>query len=214
MAGSKQRIADFKPLASNPNRHTQRGLKELQDSIRAVGYTEPMVAAADGTILSGNARLESVAEIMDVEPIVVESDGTRPVIHKRIDIADADTDAGRKIVVGSNRIAEIDLAWDVEVLAGMDATVLDGLFDASELEQMASAILHDADNGDGENVARGLDTPSLIRLVVDVANVGAVERAIMATGEANRGDALMLICREYLRAKGQLDGPAEDSTTA
>jgi hypothetical protein len=130
------KIADFKPLLNNPNRHTARGLAALQKSIQRDGYTEPMVAAADGTILSGNARLESVAEILNADPIIVESDGTRPVIHRRVDIADAETDRARHIIVGSNRISELDLAWSVEVLASFDADMLDGLWAADELSDL------------------------------------------------------------------------------
>jgi hypothetical protein len=67
---------------------------------------------------------------------------------------------------------------------------------------VAATALTDTAGGAGENLARGLSTPSLIRLVVDVGDVGMVERAIMATGETNRGTAIRAICQAYLDAKG------------
>lgn len=133
-------LTTFRPATRNANKHTQRGLKVLQDSMRAVGYTEPMVAAADGEMLSGSARLESVADVfgLDVEPIIVESDGTRPVVHVRTDIPNAQTSEAQRIAVSANRVAELDLSWDVEVLAGLDADVLEDLWTPEELSDLAN----------------------------------------------------------------------------
>ncbi len=62
-----------KPLARNPNRHTADGMAALAQSMAEDGYTAPMVAAADGTVINGNARLEQAGEIFgDVEPIIVK----------------------------------------------------------------------------------------------------------------------------------------------
>jgi hypothetical protein len=131
-------LGKFRPATKNANRHTARGLKALQDSIRAVGYTEPMVAAADGEILSGNARLETVADIfgVDVEPLVIHSDGTRPVIHIRDDVPNASTQMAQQIALAANRVAELDLSWDVEVLAGFDADTIGGLWSPAELSTL------------------------------------------------------------------------------
>ena len=73
---------------------------------------------------------------MDVEPIVVHSDGTRPIIHVRDDIPNAQDKRAVRLALAANRAAELDLAWDVEVLAGLDADVLDGLWTADELSDL------------------------------------------------------------------------------
>ena len=101
----------------NSNRHTQRGMGLLGMSMREDGYTEPMVAAANGEMLSGNARLETADEIFkDTDPLIVESDGTRPIVHVRKDISDSETPAARRIMARSNRIAELNLDYDIDVL--------------------------------------------------------------------------------------------------
>jgi hypothetical protein len=145
------KLAAFKPLVHNPNQHTPRGLAALQASMRRDGFTEPMVAAADGTVLSGNARLESVADIMDAEPIIVESDGTRPVIHVRRDIPNADTASARRIVVASNRVSEIDLSWDWSVLAEQDAETLADLWTPVELSDLSAAWAAEHDEAPAED---------------------------------------------------------------
>lgn len=131
-------LSRYKPATKNANRHTARGLKALSDSMRAVGYTEPMVAAADGEMLSGSARIETVADVfgVEVEPIVVESDGTRPIIHVRTDIPNAHTKAAQQIALHANRIAQIDLDWDVPTLASFDADVLGDLWTPAELSDL------------------------------------------------------------------------------
>lgn len=136
MAGKT--VKDFRPAQQNANKHTARGLGALRQSIQTVGYTEPMVAAADGELLSGSARIETVAEVfgVDVEPIIVESDGTRPIIHVRTDVPNAHTKAAQQIALAANRVAQLDLAWDVEVLAGLQADVLGEMWTPEELSDL------------------------------------------------------------------------------
>lgn len=131
------KLARFRPLPNNPNGHTQRGMRELENSIRQDGYTEPMVAAADLTVLSGNARLETVADILDVEPVIVETDGTRPVIHIRTDIASADDATAKRIAVRANRVAELDLHWQMATLLESGDEVIAALWAQDELAALA-----------------------------------------------------------------------------
>jgi len=148
-------IAQFKPLKQNPNKHTQRGLRALDDSIRQDGYTEPMVAAADGTVLSGNARLERVVDVLglDVEPIIVESDGTRPIIHVRTDISGEDTDMARRIAVRANRVGQIDLEWDIETLVGLTPDeLLTSLWTPEELSDLGAGLDEDAPEDPGAQI--------------------------------------------------------------
>ncbi len=118
-ANRKRKLSDFKPQRRNANRGNQAGLRELDKSIRRDGYSAPMVAAADGEIFAGSKRLERVADVygLDVEPIIVESDGTRPVIHIRRDIATADDPRAVRLGVADNAIASADWNPDGELLA-------------------------------------------------------------------------------------------------
>jgi len=136
-------LQHFRPLARNPNRHTQQGLGLLEASMDRVGYVAPMTAARNGAVLDGNARLEKVATKFDgVTPLVIEHDGRRPIIMVRTDIPDEDDPRARDIIVGSNRIAEADLEWDTEVLKQFAAEGLDLKafeFDAKTLTELTGA---------------------------------------------------------------------------
>jgi hypothetical protein len=96
-------------------------------------------------MIAGSARIETVAQVFgtDAEPIIVESDGTRPVVVVRTDIPNADDKRAQRLALADNRVHEIDLSWDVEVLAGLDAVVLDGLWTPDELSDLGQAWADD-----------------------------------------------------------------------
>lgn len=122
--GPVRSLTDFRPLAQgrNPNLHTSQGLGQLDAAMDRHGYVAPMTASADGVVLDGNARLEKVAtKFPDVAPLVVEHDGTRPVIMVRTDIKDANDPLALDIIVSANRVAEVDLLYDSAVLRAFEA---------------------------------------------------------------------------------------------
>lgn len=135
----KKTLADFRPQEENANLHTQRGRGLLEKSMERDGYSAPMVAANDGEVFIGSHRLEVAGEVFDsdVEPIIIESDGKRPVIVKRTDIENADDPKARRLGLADNRIAELSLEWDKSVLESFDMEDLDLVgFRAKELESM------------------------------------------------------------------------------
>ena len=84
--------------------------------MRKYGYVTPMTAAADGEIIDGSARAETGATVFGDDVIVVHHDGTKPVIMVRDDIPSADTPEAREISIAANRIAQVNLDFDAEVL--------------------------------------------------------------------------------------------------
>ncbi len=133
-----KRVKDFRPAKRNANRHTARGLGALQASIQTDGWIGAMTTAADGEMIAGSARVETAAQVfgVDAEPIVVESDGTRPIVVVRRDIPTADDPRAVRLGQADNRVGQLDLDWDIEVLAGMDAVDLEGLWTPDELSDL------------------------------------------------------------------------------
>jgi len=125
-----QTLSAFKPQRKNVNLGRPHGLAALDKSIRRDGYSAPMVAAVDGEIFVGSKRLETSADVFgpDVRPIVVHSDGTRPIVHVRDDIPDADDPRAKRLGVADNLIAAMDWNPDGELLAALaaeDAAIAD-----------------------------------------------------------------------------------------
>ena len=112
------KLGKFRPQTRNANRHTQRGMGQLEASMRKYGYVTPMTAAADGEIIDGSARAETGATVFGDDVLVVHHDGTKPVIMVRDDIHSADTPEAREISIAANRIAQVNLDFDPEVLLG------------------------------------------------------------------------------------------------
>ena len=138
MMASGKRVKDFRPASRNANKHTARGMGALQRSIQSDGWIGAMTTAADGEMIAGSARIETVAQVFgtDAEPIVVETDGTRPVLVVRTDIPNADDIRAQRLALADNRVHEIDMSWDVEVLAGFDADVIGELWTPEELSDL------------------------------------------------------------------------------
>lgn len=126
----------FRPQAVNANRHTERGLSMLDGAMVEDGYVAPMTAAADGEVIDGSARLVRAAERFDGEALVIEHDGTRPIVMRRTDIPNAETEAAKRIAVRANRIAEVDLAWDPAVLASLPPAITGALWSPEELSAL------------------------------------------------------------------------------
>lgn len=128
-----KKLTDIRPQEANANRHTERGMKALEQSIQADGWIGAITVAADGETFDGSARLEvgTATGFGDTEPIVVRSDGSRPVIVVRSDIPSADDPRAKRLGVAANRVAELNLEWEPGVLAEL-AEEASGLFTVEE----------------------------------------------------------------------------------
>lgn len=152
---AKAKLGDFRTQRRNANKHTPRGLGMLEKSVKTDGWIGAMTVAADGETFDGSARLEVLAGAMpEAEPIVVDSDGTRPVVVRRTDIATADDPRAVRLGLGANRIAQVDLEFDAAVLADLSPVVdLSQFWSADELAE----LMPDASGNDAEDPGAQLD---------------------------------------------------------
>jgi hypothetical protein len=136
---SKGKLDTFKPQRRNANKHTQRGLGALETSIQKDGWIGAITVAADGETFDGSARIEVGASTGFDDVIVVESDGTKPIVHRRIDIPTADDPRAVRLGYAANRVAALNLDFDPAViLADLDAGLdLSALWNEGELNEIA-----------------------------------------------------------------------------
>lgn len=100
----------------NFNKHTEQGKELLSESIDRVGVIESITISSDDKIISGNARQEVMkSKFEDVEPIIVETDGTRPVILKRTDIK-SNTKEFHEAGLLANTVAKKNINLDLELI--------------------------------------------------------------------------------------------------
>ena len=110
-------------------------------------------------------------------------------------------------------MADIDHARLDDLLRGIDVTdpaladLFDGMLDDSRQNVFADA----GDDGDESAGAPGGgrklgEKSAQIKPVLYVEEISIFERALRATGETNRGKAIIQVCQAYLeQTEGQLD---------
>ena len=70
----KRKLADLKPHPKNPRQFTEKGMKDLENSINSIGFMQPININQDGTILSGHARTLKLKEMGETEADVYVPD--------------------------------------------------------------------------------------------------------------------------------------------
>ena len=63
----KRKLVDLKPHPNNPRQFTEKGMKDLENSINSIGFMQAININQDGTILSGHARTLKLKEMGEIE---------------------------------------------------------------------------------------------------------------------------------------------------
>lgn len=187
---SKKKGLTFRPQVRNANKHTPRGLQALETSVQRDGWIGAQTAAASGEIFDGSARQDLAADkFEDVEPIIVHSDGTRPVIVVRDDIESAEDEKAKRLAYAANRVAQIDLDWNAAIVAedyAADPHLFDGLFTPVELGGITGQV--DAK----QNYGAPVDIPQQWMILVECGNEFEQSRLLeQFNGEGLRCRALI-----------------------
>lgn len=130
------KISDLVQDKYNANKGTERGLRALDESLRELGAGRSILIDRENRIIAGNKTAERAADIGLDDVIVVETDGTKLVAVKRTDLDLENGDGrARKLAYADNRIGELDLEWNAEIVAAdvADGLDLSSLWSAGEL---------------------------------------------------------------------------------
>lgn len=108
------KLSDFNHDDKNFNKHTDSGMDLLDLSVEKVGIIESITVSSDDKVISGNARKEIISKrFNESEPIVVETDGTRPVILKRTDIK-SETKEFFEAAILANTVSKHNINLDLQ----------------------------------------------------------------------------------------------------
>ena len=190
------------PYYSNPKLHPEVQIKKLAKGIAAFQWDQPIVVDKEMVIIKGHGRLLAAKALgLTTVPVLV-ADYLTPEEVTAARLAD-------------NKVAESE--WDPALLAGEFQALLEMNFDldltgfeAYERQEALDAGQKTALGQPGEKGQRNLGKGQVrVKPVLALEDVAIFERAIKATGETNRGRALIMICEAYLgkpeSAKGQFD---------
>lgn len=105
-------IAALAPYAKNARTHSKSQIRQVADSIRAFGWTNPVLIDDEGGIIAGHARVEAAKLLGQAEvPTIRLSQMTEA--------------QKRAYIIADNKLAE-NAGWDIDLL-GLEFEALGGL---------------------------------------------------------------------------------------
>jgi DNA modification methylase len=111
-------VASLAPFATNARTHSKTQIRKIAESIRAFGFTNPVLIDKTDTIIAGHGRVEA-AKLLGLEQV--------PTIRLE-SLTPAQI---RAYVIADNRLAE-DAGWDDQILKiELQNLILDGSIDVS-----------------------------------------------------------------------------------
>jgi DNA modification methylase len=93
----------LQPYPRNPRTHSKRQIRQIADSIKEFGFTNPVLIDRDGGIIAGHGRVEA-AKLLGIDSV--------PTIRLE-DMTEAQK---RAYILADNKLAE-NAGWDRELLA-------------------------------------------------------------------------------------------------
>jgi DNA modification methylase len=142
-----QPVASLKPYPNNPRKHSKAQVRQIADSIKAFGFTNPVLIDAEGTILAGHGRVEAakLLKLAEVPTLRIEH------------LSEAQKKA---YIIADNRLAERS-GWDDDILA-LELQTLMGMeadfdlnvtgFDTPEIDFKVQGIDETDLDGDDDNL--------------------------------------------------------------
>lgn len=113
-------IAQLVLDGNNANKGTKRGRELLEKSLERYGAGRSVVVDRYHRVIAGNKTVEA-ARAAGMESItVIETDGSSLVAVRRGDLDLKKDKRARELAIADNRVSELDLEWNPEVLATLD----------------------------------------------------------------------------------------------
>jgi len=107
----------------------------LKNSLKKYGAGRSVLLDKNNTVIAGNKTVSEAIRQGHQKVIVVDTTGNELVAVRRTDL-DLSTDkAAKALALNDNRVGEVDLSWDAEVLSQTDADLTE-LFEPIELDNI------------------------------------------------------------------------------
>ncbi len=134
-------VSGLRPYAGNPRTHSKKQVRQIAESIRQFGFTNPVLIGDNNEIIAGHGRVEA-AKLLGLESV--------PTLR----LAHLNAEQRRAYVLADNKLA-LNAGWDQELLAielhGLIAADFDielTGFSAAEIDLVLDAAA-EAAPGDG-----------------------------------------------------------------
>jgi hypothetical protein len=155
-------IDELTPDPKNANQGTVRGRKALSGSLKKLGTGRSILVDKNLQTLAGNKTLDEAKKLGHKKIIVVDADGDTLIAVRRTDL-DAKDKKAQQLAIADNRVSELDLNWDPDVLKETEADLTE-LFDPRELDIM----LNEGKNSKQPNTIELQDPPKMLWILLGV----------------------------------------------
>lgn len=132
-------LTELREDKRNANAGTERGHAMLERSVSRLGAGRSLVVDRNNETVAGNKTREALIAAGITKAVVVETDGTTPVVVRRRDFdLSKRGNIAREYAYADNRVGEIDLAWDRDQLSADrdDGFDFSALFSEKELDKL------------------------------------------------------------------------------
>lgn len=144
---SKRNKRELRPDPRNANRGTERGVGQLDHSLRTYGAGRSILATRDGIVIAGNKTLERAVDL-GIPIREVETDGRELIAVVRSDIDGADAVAVA-LGIADNRCSETGLDWDVDMLEKLGEDIdLSEFWHDGELAEILGVATDDSEQAE------------------------------------------------------------------
>ncbi|MGA7622738.1 MAG: hypothetical protein WCA91_04085, partial [Candidatus Acidiferrales bacterium] len=113
-------ISKFVLDEKNANKGTKRGRELLEESLGKYGAGRSVVVDRNNRVIAGNKTVEAAVASGMKSISVIQTDGSSLVAVQRNDLDLKRDKKSRELAIADNRVGEIDLEWNTEVLASLD----------------------------------------------------------------------------------------------
>ena len=142
----KRKLKDLKPHPKNPREFTQKGMKDLENSINSIGFMQPININQDCTILSGHGRALKLKEMGETEVDVYVPDRMLTPKQEEEVLVRANANTAGKwdwdLLANNFELEEIN-EWGLEVpdIENMpDLSILDDNDNNDKLNELADGV--------------------------------------------------------------------------
>jgi DNA modification methylase len=147
LAVEYRRIDDLRPYGSNPRVHSRKQIAKLKASIKAFGWTNPIIIDEFGNVICGHGRLQAAAELGMTEVPVISLGAMSEGDRRAYIIADnklAEESLWSRSLLRSELKGLLDLGYDIE-LTGFETLEIDTMLSiGDEDDQQEDRVeLHD-----------------------------------------------------------------------
>lgn len=184
---SPEALSDLIPDPRNANKGTARGKQALYASLRELGAGRSILVDRAGRVIAGNKTADQ-ARALGLPLKVVRTDGHELVAVLRTDL-DLATDArATQLAIADNRVNELDLEWNAEVLCQLQADGVDVSDFWSDME--FAKLIGESGRGDAEE-DRVIEPPPTTIRTGDLFKLG---RHRLLCGDATSPTDVARVC--------------------